>query len=175
MNNYLKFVEGAPVTTLILKGAPTANKNYSTSMDYPVDVGGTSYIWTATANAVAMLERLQIKFGQTFRVQKVSTENGSRYRIWDASGVEAILEKGKASGKSGGGYQKAPYKRDPEETANIMSQWATSAAIQSLQYLGRASTDEELITESKRVYLNKVDMKKFILDDINERKEGSQS
>lgn len=178
MNNYLTIVSGAQPVICVLKSNGTESKFGNGSMNYEVVVNGVDYTWTATKRAVDMLKKLNMQQGMSFRIAKEEHEGKSRFRIWDMQGVEATFEKGEYKGAGGSsGYSRGSYSKgmSNDEKASIMSQWATGAAIQSLQYLGRASTDEELLAESKRVYLNKVDMQKFILDDINERKEGNQS
>lgn len=185
MKNFLKLVQDAPVTQCIIKGDPTVGQ-FKGTMDYPVSANNEEMIFTASAMAHAMIQKLGIKFGQVFRIQKVSTDKGSKFRIWNAQGTEAVLEKGEKpasnygdSGKQGGGKEHVKY--TPEELASIVSKWAVNTAAIALaiyQSKGNQVSDEDNLLKvmARKYYYTASELEPEFLDDIiNKRKEVENS
>lgn len=187
MKNFLKLVQDGPVTQCLVKGEPVASK-FQGSMDYPVSVNGEEYTFTASSIAHAMIQKLGIKFGQIFRIQKVSTEKGSKFRIWNATGTEAVLEKGERPASSYNGGQRQPttntsaQKYTPEELGSIISQWAINTAVLALATYQAAGNqvsdnpDQLILTMARKYYYLKCELEPEIIDDIrNKRKEEANS
>jgi hypothetical protein len=184
MKNFLKLVQDAPVTQCLVKGEPVASK-FQGAMDYPVTVNGEEFTFTASAIAHAMIQKLGIKFGQVFRIQKVTTEKGSKFRVWNATGTEAVLEKGEKpasnynSGNSKQGNAKEYTKYTPEELASITSKWAVNTAAIALSMYqaggGQVSdADNILKVMARKYYYTAVELEPEFLDDIINRQRGAQ-